>query len=586
MVSADKLFTFGQNAVLSTFLYASLKELAPTVTTRALQWTAGGVVASTLFQAYYPDYHVQMRQTCGENFTKAVSWLYPGVILLAGYIGGLPREINLFASSMFFMCQHILSNVTFDMANNRLASASQLLCTDAEKAVKAGLLQDAGKKLEEVEILLQQRTDSGTRTYRDWESDSCKHELSQAFLKLSTPKVADAEKWALAIHGGTKKLMALEHVIYHLLKTNGEETKVLELLEKCKALVQSTSAELIVLQFEIAVQYKKSELLDEVKEFVANMVGNERDSSRLLALINKAIEKESPEIAKLALKKAKELADHLEINDLDFWGWHSLRQPNGIFSSQLPINKQTYGSEILYHLVVDAVKLEEWSEAKELLKHDKLTYQHRVAAQLELAHALGQDGQKSEMQQQLKQTADFILAYEFPKDMEERAVNETHFRQKWLTALLSIQLEFDLDGAFETIEKLPQGHEEKFLSLANASLDRKKDLAKKALAKVTPLFGKLSSGEQEDYAKIQAILDPEILFASCGDPSKLSAVVKDESSRTRVLLTLTEARLKRQEYDQADALFKLITQDASWVRRKVEQLRAWPRVPALRFGFI
>jgi hypothetical protein len=230
------------------------------------------------------------------------------------------------------------------------------------------------------------------------------------------------------------------------------------------------------------------------------------------------------------------------------------------------------------------VKLEEWSEAKELLKHEKLTYQHRVAAQLELAHGLGKNSQKSEMQQQLKEASDFILTYEFPKDMEELAVNETHFRQKWFTALLSIQLEFDLDGAFETIEKLPQGHEEKFLTLANASLDGKIDLARKALAKVTPLFGKLSSKEQQNYAKIQAILDPETLFALCGDATKLSDVVKDESSRTRVLLTLTEARLKRQEYDQADALFKLITQDASWVRRKVEQLQSWPRVPARRFG--
>ncbi|WP_420421631.1 hypothetical protein [Simkania sp.] len=586
MVSADKAFTFGSSAVLSAFLYISLKDMAPMVTTRALQWTAGGVAASTLFQAYYPNYHTQMRETFGDNFTKAVTWLYPGVILLAGYVGGLPRDINLFAGSMFFGSQHFISSITSRMVNDQLSSASELLCRDVEKAVKDGLLKDAAKKLDEVEDLLKQRTASGNESHRDYTSDRCKSDLSQAFLELSTPKIADAEKWALAIHSNRTKLKALKRIIDHLLKTNGDETKVLELLGTCKTLIDSDSTSLLVLMFEIAVQYEKSSLLNKVKKLIPKVGGHEQDITRLLTLLNKAIEKDDFEIAKLALKKASELIEHAEVSDMDFWVWYNFRPSEGVFNSQIPVHGQSPESDILYNLVVNAARLEEWSEAKQFLKHKKLTYQRRVAAQLDLAHRLGQDDQIEEMRMQLKEASDFITTFTYPKDMEDRVVNAIAFRQKWFAALLSVQLKFDLDGAFDTIEKLPQHHEESYLVLARKAFDGNKELAKRALAKVTPLFKELSPLEQQEYAKIQATLAPETLFVVCGDAAKLSEVVKEKSACTRVLLTLAEARLKRQEYDQADALFELITQDEPWVRLKVEQLKSWPRIPARRFGFI
>lgn len=563
MISSDKIITLGLHTVIAGTLYSTFGSNLPT---RALQWTGGGIAASAIFQAYFPDFGGLMKEKCGKPFTQAVLWLYPLLIPLGGYLGGLPQRTNLLVSVGYF-CFHQLSyQTTREFALKRRLSDAAPLRLKAAEAIENGNLQKAAEKLEEVDRVVEAGADVGNKSIRDVETDRRKKALSTAFLNHSPPNIKEAEKWALAIRSDLTKFDALANLIRHLLRTNGDESKILRLLDTWGSINGSYAFATMNLKFEVAVRYKKPELFDEIKQTISTLKGSVDEMSALLFLLQKTTFANHSEVAKAALEKAKELVGELE-NENDQYK-NCYYPVSGLFHGYF--KRETPESEIIYLLVVFAGQMQEWPVVEELLKHPELSTDGRIAAQLETANAFGDKGQKAKMKEHINLADDLIA--------NTRAVNEVALRQTWYTALFKVYLKFDPPLAFEIIKRLPQDHERMYLELALRVQDENQEVARDSLAKLTPIFKALAPEEQEIYAQLQAVLDPEVLFAACGEIDQLPGVIKDPSICTKVLLTLAEARLKRQEYDQADAIFRAITQDEPWVKHELKRLQSWPRV--------
>lgn len=568
MISSDKIITLGLQTVIAGTLYSTLGSSLPT---RALQWTGGGIAASAIFQAYFPDFGGLMKEKCGKTFTQAVLWLYPLMIPLGGYLGGLPQRTNLFVSAGYF-CFHQLSyQATREFALKRRLSEAAPLRLKAAEAIETGNLQKAAEKLEEIDRVVEVGVDVGNKSIRDVETDRRKKALSTAFLNISPPNIKEAEKWALAIRSDLTKFDALANIIRHLLRTNGDESKILRLLDTWESINSSYAFAVMNLKFEVAVRYKKSELFDEIKQTISTLKGSAEEVSALLFLLQKTTLANHSAVAKAALEKTKELVGDLE-NENDQYK-NCYYPVSGLFHGYF--KRETPESEIVYLLVVFAAHMQEWSIAEELLKHPELSIDGQIAAQLETANAFGDKGQEVKMKDHINKAEDLIA--------NTRVPNEVALRQTWYTALFKVYLKFDPPLAFEVIKRLPQYHERMYLELAHRMQDENQELAAEALAQLTPIFKFLIPEEQEIYTQLQAALDPEVLFVACGEIDQLPGVIRDQSICTKVLLTLAEARLKRQEYDQVDAIFRVITQDEPWVKHELKRLQSWPRVSKKRF---
>jgi len=212
MISSDKLFTFGFNgAVAAGLCYIGIGDLS----TRALSSTLGGVAASTLFQAYYPDYCDQLREKCGENFDWVAKWLYPGMVFLGGSVGGLSYNVNLLVTGIFAYVQHYALEIAWDMANDARCKEAQTLCKQADDSIDKGRLRAAGDLIGQAEAVLKKLTDP--IRYQRFNPDEVKLRLVKAYLKLKTPKYEEAKKWADSIKNVTVKTSAFKLILKDML---------------------------------------------------------------------------------------------------------------------------------------------------------------------------------------------------------------------------------------------------------------------------------------------------------------------------------------------------------------------------------
>lgn len=599
MLATDKLLTFGVNSVASTVFYYTL---GTELSTKALQYTLGGVAVSTLFQAFYPDFASQMREKCGETFTKVATWIFPGVIPLAGYLGGSSLEINLFATIVFSPIQMVTSQALWLSADKRRSAVVKPIQKKVKEAIKDGCLTTAEEQMQKIETILRSRTDKGQGAWKErFALDDSKEKLSEALLNLSTPKTVEAEKWALAISSEGQKVRALTTLIQHLLKIEGNEEKVLELFEICRSLVKDPR-DLFSLQLSVANRYNNSELLKDLKGKVSETQGSPFELGDLLSLIERGIALKSFEVPRHALNHVKQLIGHFVL-DSSIWHdgyWHLTQRLKKLSHFPLPTHFATPESGTLYYLILYAVAMGDFSEAEQLLKHDRLSGEEKIAAHFELAYAYGcADEKKEKVQERLKEAEALIASHTFQVDVDDREAKEDAFAQRWREELFEIQLRASLTGAVETVKKLPHKRAEKYLLILE-----KTDLSHEILKLIE--IKELSALQQLRFFKRLSEIDPESFFKVCQlleknprvQPGHNDAfVMKEEMGRAKTILLLAKARLKRQEYDQADVLIKAINDhiDAVLVgelrerglelRKKLHSLTSWPRVPAQRNWF-
>jgi len=384
MLTTDKLITFGVNASISAALYCISGQRLPT---KALCASLGGMTASTLFQAYYPEYCSQIQEKCGKNITRAITWLYPGVIFAAGYAGGLPNDINLFATAVFVFFQHGVSSMTWKEADKRYFEEIKSLRKQANENIKEGQLHSAGQLIEQAVAAIQNKPVVYQEGLFDsvYLVDCCKKSLSKAYLGLSTPKLDEAERWARCIEGSCNKSMALKTLLAHLIKNGGEESKVLKLLKECKELAQPYgSYPFLKLRFQIAVQYDKPEILEAVKEAVSSLSETTKSMNKLLSLIEKGVELNKPEFAKICIQKAEEFMDKLRDNDV--WYKYSSKST---FRPSYRRNAEGLKSDVLFNLVYFATALRDLDKAESLLKNEKLKGVDRLFAEIQVGYAYG-----------------------------------------------------------------------------------------------------------------------------------------------------------------------------------------------------
>jgi len=548
--SADKLITFGTSAATAAALYYIGGQQLPT---KALCATLGGVTASTLFQAYYPENCSLIREKCGENVTWVITWLYPGVIFAAGYLGGLPNDINLYVTSTFFYIQHVVSIGTWKQTDECLSKEVKSFCKQAEPNIIEEQLDSAGQLLDQVAAVRHKRVNREERfDFTVWRTDDCKKELSKAYLGLSTPKLDEAERWARCIQVLNYKLDALETLLSYLIENKGEESKVLELLKEFEGLAKPDSTRLLKLQFRIAVQYNKPEILEAFKRGVSSMEGTFNTMRALLSLIEQSIKLEKPEVSKICIQKAEELVDKLRKDDSYFPYYSSLRSS---FSYRKSSNREEPESDILFNLTHFAAALKEWDKAEELLKNGKLKGSDRIFAEIEVGCVYGAES-APKAKEHFAKASELIADHSFPAGMADRELKIEKFRQDHYESLITAQKKVDLEGAYETAQKLTKSKDTFLLKIASKAINTNEALAKKILAEIAADFASLSSADCLELLRLQAEVAPEALFATYGDVKEEPKGNLKEVDRGQALLILAKARLIRKEYVEAGQILE------------------------------
>lgn len=584
MLSFDRVFSLGVNGALGCGVYSFLKNDLPV---KSLYTQLGGVVASTLFQTYYPDFHTQLREKTGDNFTWAASWLYPGMIFVAGYLGGVPLDVNLYVTAGFAYVQHLSSGVTWSMADDRVLNEVKVLTDEAKKCVNQRRLAPAGEAIGQAEALGKKMVHQ-TTSWRLGEIDKGKDELSKAYLGLRNPKLEEAEKWARSIMDPRKKCHALLDIVTHYLeceKSEANRVKIEALLKECQAFESKPSQLLFLSRLHFAGKYDQADLLAELTRELEQLNPTVGSVRLLFALARGAVKMKDRDFAKHCLELGTSLLSKLE-NVTDKWFFfHSGKFDNPqtyqsidaihFYLSDVEAIKsyetlEGFKSAATYGLIRLARALGEWEMVTALEENGMLKDNHVIRVVMENAIALGKDALE-EARANVQKAIERVEVYTLPADAEERDRLIGKYKKQAYRAIVLAQNNFDLEGAFETAKKMEEERGTMLIIVATqAQFQNLPHLAEGAIQELDRMLPSLSHRNRCFLLGIQ------------GDSSTFERhrevwEAATPAERAQAMLALAKYHLKRNSPRQARALMlRAEALDTEKVHeRTLKSLRNW-----------
>lgn len=503
MIVSDKTVLLGLNAAAAVgFGYLYRGDL----TNRALGTVAGGIAASSLFQTYYPEYSYQIEEKLGSNLTQALTWFHPGVILLAGYLGGVPFDVNMLALQFFIPIHFCLGWYFWNRGDERKAQEIEAHAQNAQKNIEQHCLQAASEALRQAEALAKTLATSEKYYLAFSGFDRAKRSLISAYLHLETPKIEEAEKW---VHTFSKRPVVMIHYFYELIsvlmeRDKNEATKqhILKLIRECEEIDGPRS--ILSLKYTFAKTYELPELIEEVRKTIATLKPTRQDIEILFRIASEGLQHKDDVLAKACLEKGEALLSEFKEEKSKefptFWGNISREAalikifPNidDLRAKMLWTDKSCV-SKITYSLIKLALDLEENAVAERLLHSGKLQQEDPLLAHLEMACAFGKTS-LDQAREEIASAFSLIEAWDLPSDIEERKETLKECRSEAFLSVIRAQAVFDPEGAYATAQEklssLSMHHQfNAFLTLAETC---ERAQAQKALAHIDTLNLSLS----------------------------------------------------------------------------------------------
>ena len=595
MVTTDKVISLGMNAALTAGYYALGKTEMPA---KALYSHLGGIAASSLFQAYYPDYCHQMREELGENFTWAATWLYPGMILLAGYVGGVSTDINFFVTS-YFCILSVTTVITWDIADNRVFKEIDRVLADARGKTNTKQLLAAGTAIKQAEDLSQRLTRiDQIGSWRFGYIDDRKKGLSNAYLALTKPKFDEAEKWARAIKSPKIKYTALQTLGMRLLKEERSEktgTKIEGLVQECEKLLfaQSiashfldpflhSSESFFTFKFAFAKKYEKTALQTEVRESLSTLGESANAICVLFELAKAGIKQGDKAFTKHCIALAESCIAKFEENE-NSRKWGSMRFIN--LTSKEIVGPQRFDrmggigslkSRVAYLFIRVALAIGDMEAAMRFFKTDMLDREDRIVAEMETAQVKSQDSPE-ESRGSVTRAIQLIREYTLPEDVEERGVQISEYLTEAFLRVVEYQMDFDIEGAYQTAQNVLPNDYGLQLSIAGQAKKPHVELSRRIVSDVEAQFAKLSFADRLHLMRLQMIVAPETLFTSY---ERHEAIWETASpiEQAKALLILAEGHLSRDASRSAGPLLaraEALGDGHKDVQAELSRLRAW-----------
>ena len=525
MLQADKVISLGSSVFLTAGYYALNKELMPT---KGLYAQLGGMAAASLFHAYYPDNCEQIREKIGENWDYAVQWLYPGMIFVAGYLGGASLEINLLATAMFSYTHLVMGMISWDMADRRKEDQAEVLTKDIGKNIDDNRLETAGTAIDQANALRKKLVSPNSHSYKMSQIDRSAVKLSSAYLYLSTPNVEKAEEWARKIVEPLQKFSALKTLARHLL--NGDKSeKTGEKIEELIAECGDQGPQFFSLRYDFAMKYEKPELTSKVKEELEALGETLSDISTIMKLAKHSVIHKDNEFAKACIKLVE---DRLE----------KFKTPNryAFYSKIVRLDKEpepfarsryiSHRPEEIPGLIVSdlaylALKIGEEETALRLVDSKHLTrIEDHLAVHMEMAREK-RPSSIDESRAFIAKATDLIDGYTLTADVADRDISIAKFQRNAYRSVVLFQMKFDLEGAYISAKKAQDGDTDKLgkgkgnllLTLAGEAETKNPQLARRIAADLDASFHKLTYQERISLMKLQRKVDSETLVSSYGE---------------------------------------------------------------------
>ena len=589
MVTTDKVISLGINAAYAAGYYSLYKTRMPA---KALYSQLGGIAASGLFQTFYPECCHQMREKFGDNFTWTASWLYPGMIFLAGYIGGVPSDVNLLVTSSFFYMHSMMSTQLWDTADKRVSKEIEILLKDAKEKIEKKQLRAAGTAIEQTEDLSQRLTSKdGIHSWELRYIDDRKRELSKAYLSLTKPKFDEAEKWARATKAPEKKYTALQTLGISLLgEERKEETgvKIEGLVQECEKLHDKHNVALhtldsfLTFKFAFAKKYEKTALLNEVRTCLSDLEQSDQDIYVLFKLAKNGAEQGDKEFTKhcIALAESR-IAKFEETKGFAWSSWRhfSLTSLKGIEGPEYFCPLRGSGSiksKMVYAFIGIARAIGDIEATMRFFKTDMLEREDRIAVEMETAQ-MKFLGAPEESRASVTRALELIRAYTLPEDVEEREIQIAKYHKEAFLVVVTYQMDFDVEGAYQTAQDVLPNHCGLQLSIADKAQKTHVELSRRIVSDVEAQFAELSFARRLDLMRLQLIVAPETLFTSY-ERHEATWKTATPIEQAKALLCLAEGHLSRNASGSAKPLLaraEALGAKSDEVQEKLSRLRNW-----------
>lgn len=521
MLQADKIISLGSSAALAAGYYALNKGLMPA---KGLYAQLGGMAAGSLFHAYYPDNCQQIREKIGENWDYAVQWLYPGMIFVAGYLGGVSLDTNLIATAVLSYTHIMMGVVSWDMADKRIADQAEALTKDVSKNISDNRLETAGTAIDQANALRKKLVSPNFHSYRMSEIDRSAVRLSSAYLHLSKPDVEKAEEWARKIVEPLQKFSALQTLAKHLLKGDKSEKtgeKIEKLIAECAASLQQSFS----LRYDFAMKYEKPELVSKVKEELEALRETTSNISTIMRLARKGVIHKDKEFTKACIKLVEDRLEKFKIPDR--YAFYSeiarIDDPESFLRSRFTDrNPENIPSQITSDLAYLALKIGEEETALRLMDSKHLTrIDDRLTVQMDIAREKSSTSIE-ESRSFVAKARELIDGYTLTADVADRDIAIAKFQRGAYRSIVLFQMKFDLQGAYITALNAPDGDTDKLgkgkgnllLVLAGKAEKRDQGLARKIAASLEERFDELTYQERVSLMELQRKVDSEVLVSS------------------------------------------------------------------------
>jgi len=450
MLSMNTVASLGLNSALSGAYYLTCTEKS--IPAQAICGSLTGVVFSTLFQICYPEHCDQIRDTCGDTVTRAITWLYPGLAFLGGAIGGTPYQINLFVSSAFAVIHFFSSSILWGNHDSEISDEIKKLCSDATAAIENKNLNVSKELIDQAVALTSQLVDPKRNLEYQESIDSTKVALIKAYLDLTILNLKEAEALYSSIKNPKSKAAAFELLGLSLIK----HAAAVDQTEAMHAESQSMSV---------------IRCLDEIgkfKEKIASLPPTSTSLKALLSLIEKAKELDKADFVKACIHKAEGFL--LKCGKDEFPDHDRLK---GYLELELVSN------QIVNQLVQGALSMELWEEVESLLQNEFLKGLGRIHTEIAVAKSYG----KPHIERAKAHAAKAMELIE--------AVDSNVAQEDARKALIDAQVQFDSEGARLNANTLVTGRNRLLLQIANQACESKKELATEIMREMEEQFESL-----------------------------------------------------------------------------------------------
>jgi len=526
MISKDNLAVFALNGITAYGLYHLGAQRLPSAN---FATALGGMGLSTLFQVTHLNFSEQVKEKSGDKVFEVMAYVYPGVVALGGYFGGVTANVNLIATAIFASVQFIGTLLVTSYRDDQHETEITTLGKNASTAVDENRLEDAEQLINQMDTILANRNRlSGLGILQSPidPNKSClaKTQLAKAYFQQTPPNYAKGSQLVAEIQSPV-----LKGKVYlatgSCLIDNASQEDAKAFLEKYEALLDQlgnekfTTAHCFGLKHQYGIKYNDEKVLLELARQVNALEPSEPselsfgiivDALKVRGPISKGAESMNAfdkEVIVACLNKGLE---SLDTNFTKSDAYHFLEHDIMIsieFASKIkkfdlakrfanhPILTGEHRAEALLEIVREGTDLAEAHIAANKLEKNKYNVLIKIAEaalhmdvelfrdiKSEQADLKGESFSKSNesLGVELNDIADSVVS-----DLE-KDFNDLSTREK--LAVMKLQAEFETERVFEEFDKHKETWNKESLDFQHLALAI---LAKKHLEQ-----GKLEKGKK------------------------------------------------------------------------------------------